>query len=158
MSKERFDRTVAILVKAYLDGTLEHNNCAACAVGNIVAANNMYEFADLEEIDPCVIGTIKWKGMPLRQTWHWMMALNKLRDTETIVPTCFDELLAFDQVKSTGYTLLEVDRIERAFESAIWHNDHDGFNGLMAVVSVLASIDNISLEHTEEARKMFVKC
>ena len=35
---ERFHETVGILVKAYLNDTLEHTNCHACAVGNMIAS------------------------------------------------------------------------------------------------------------------------
>lgn len=42
-NKERFDETVDILVKAYLNDTLQHGHCAACAVGNIIAKKNDYK-------------------------------------------------------------------------------------------------------------------
>ncbi len=35
-NKEQFEKTVQVLVKAYFEGTLEHMDCRACAVGNIV--------------------------------------------------------------------------------------------------------------------------
>lgn len=36
---ELYQKTVDILVKAYFDDTLQHGNCYACAVGNIIAGN-----------------------------------------------------------------------------------------------------------------------
>ncbi len=38
-NKSLYDKTVSILVDAYMNDTLQHGNCFACAVGNIVAAN-----------------------------------------------------------------------------------------------------------------------
>jgi len=35
-NKKLFDRTVSILSKAYLNDTLRHGDCYACAVGNLV--------------------------------------------------------------------------------------------------------------------------
>jgi hypothetical protein len=33
-----YHKTIGILVDAYFDDTLQHGNCSACAVGNLVAA------------------------------------------------------------------------------------------------------------------------
>lgn len=47
-NKELFDKTIGILVNAYLNDTLENANCHACAVGNLVATNCGYEMIQSE--------------------------------------------------------------------------------------------------------------
>jgi len=49
MKAASFENTVDILVKAYINDTLEHNNCYACAVGNIVAHNMGERFVKATE-------------------------------------------------------------------------------------------------------------
>ncbi len=135
MSKERFDKTVAILVKAYLNDTLEHGNPCACAVGNMISDGMNIPLA-------CKIGNRK-------VTWG----------DESISPDWFHHSLketAYLQVESTTYSRREINLIEHAFENAE-HGDSDGYLGLMAVLDVLAKIHGISLYETETARKLFVK-
>jgi hypothetical protein len=36
--KATFENSVDVLVKAYLNDTLEHGQCHACAVGNLICA------------------------------------------------------------------------------------------------------------------------
>lgn len=140
-----FNHTVNVLVNAYLNDTLEHGECHACAVGNLVFACNR----ELAEKD--------------RGAWFEVVVLtpSEFRDNE------YDKILALanDQVKSTGYSIDELKQIEAAFEGA---NDDfinedelyykpDTYHGLMAVVDVLAEIHGIDLEAKEEAKKLFVK-
>lgn len=128
-----FENTVDILVKAYLNDTLQHGNDCACAVGNLICAAN--------GLDP----KINW-----HPKWHKAFRCGGgLRYREE----------GKKEVRSTGYSVTEIIQIEKAFEGA----DDDGgddewmFNGLMAVVDVLASIHNIDLSQKEEAKKLFVK-
>lgn len=166
MSKERFDRTVAILVKAYLNNTLVHSNCYACAVGNMVAAGLGIKYT----IRGAFGRKLTWEGdyeFPASKGWAAVFCsdeeINDDGDSEIHQEIDEDALLqdaAIKQISATGYSWQELARIEYAFESAPGRNDNQDvwmFNGLMSVIDVLASIDNISLEHTEEARKMFVK-
>lgn len=156
--KEKFHHTVNILVQAYLNDELAHKTCSACAVGNIVAAsigtrpkrndslasiefdNNMFE-----------------DGSPACRGWYWAL----------------DGELTYDgehQIKATGYTVDELRKIEYAFENAPGDPGKDGqlyrgrctdptwmFNGLMAVVDVLAEIHKIDLKTATEAKGLFVK-
>jgi hypothetical protein len=106
MRTATFDNTVSILLKAYLNDELEHDNCAACAVGK------------------------------------WINLLARIRRTKT------------------GYSVHEIHQIEYAFENAPYQGDDTEewmFNGLMAVVDVLAEIHGIDLTAKEEAKKLFVR-
>jgi hypothetical protein len=62
-------------------------------------------------------------------------------------------------IDSTGYTVYELARIEEAFEDVDSNctNDEWMFNGLMAVIEVLAEIHGIDLKQKEEAKALFVK-
>lgn len=44
--KAKFDHSVAVLVKAYMDDTLRHMDCATCAVGNLIADVCGYEITN----------------------------------------------------------------------------------------------------------------
>src|SRR5258706_8814339 len=39
-----YNKTINILKEAYFNNTLQHNNCYACAVGNIIAGNMGLKF------------------------------------------------------------------------------------------------------------------
>jgi hypothetical protein len=132
---DKFQNTVAILVKAYLEGTLQKGNCAMCAVGNLVAAA-----LDLDMNmgnGPCWLTK---QGDYILPTWFSV-------DNET-------------QRKAIGYTRHQVSRIEDAFEG--WYEfekdeDESEFGGLMRVVEVLADIHQIDLSTKEAAKALFVK-
>jgi hypothetical protein len=133
MSKERFDKTVDVLVKAYLNDTLVHGNDCACAVGNMICAALGYKYGS-------------WMA-----NWHVAFVCQLGGQFK---------IDALKEVESTGYSVAEILEIERAFERAPGNHidvDNWNFNGLMAVVTVLAEIDGISLEQAETARKLFVK-
>jgi hypothetical protein len=127
-----FNHTIGVLVKAYLNDTLEHSECSSCAVGNIVRACA----PDLYEIDG--------------GAWY-----------DVVAGLCgnSDVRLIRMQVQATGYKVSELRRIEMAFESAkeLTHECTDTFNGLMAVVDVLAEIHGIDLTAREETKKLFTK-
>jgi len=136
MKTPTFNSTVDILVKAYLNDTLEHGDCKACAVGNMVrsAAYPLWE---------------KDSG-----AWYDIVVCGNVSDQF--------EQLAKDQVIATGYSKKELKSIEKAFENADGDYDNfgdviDTYHGLMAVVDVLAEIHNIDLSSKEEAKKLFVK-
>lgn len=146
--KATFENTVDILVKAYFNDTLEHSNCFACAVGNIVAHNNGYEYIDCNR----VFSQGKMKRFKAIPSWYNSINRTSMNETDT-------------QIGSTGYSLDQIISIERAFEQG-WktrydhsneEHDKDGYHGLMAVVDVLAEIHNIDLTVREEAKLLFVK-
>lgn len=158
-----FDHTVNVLVRAYLKETLQHQNCACCAVGNIISEACGYTVHSTGEedfwvdqkltvYDPRVWGKVF--GTTVKKTFF---GLRKIRET----------YFQFHKINSqtkiwadeTGYSIPELARIERAFERAPMGKTSDQFmfNGLMAVVDVLAEIHGIDLEKREETKKLFVK-
>lgn len=134
--KAIFEKTVDILVKAYLSGTLEHGNCCACAVGNIIADSCNYKY--IKSHSSC-------------QEWTWLMARPVWYKDGVGVIYC-------DQIESTGYTLDQLQRIEKAFEDVYKIRSMDPmFQGLMQVLDVLADIHKIDLTVKEQAKQLFVK-
>lgn len=149
-----FDKTVGILVNAYMKGTLQHTNCYACAVGNIVAA------ACGNEIISNGV-SMRWKNLESGSHWYNNLLLHRGRKTLYGGVEILDEGL--QQIEATGYTVEEIHRIERAFETELvfcmndGDGDTDGYKGLMAVVDVLADIHGVDLTVREEAKALFVK-
>lgn len=128
-NKKLFNETVDILVKAYMNDTLEHGSCSACAVGNIITARLGDEY----------FGTFEW--------FDYIRGQNCDKITE----------IGKEQVQSTGYSFDDVVRIEQAFESAgTEYTDENGYKGLMAVVTVLCEIHECE-EIKEETKALFVK-
>lgn len=146
-----FNHSVNVLVKAFFDGTLQHLNPCGCAVGNLVA-------------EACGIKlSIIMGGHVSGANREWFGNLTAYREYKHH-PTQLKHPEVSETVIRTGYTLEEVDRIERAFESVgnlsmrLKENEESwNFLGLMAVVDVLAKIHGIDLTATNEAKKKFVK-
>lgn len=135
-----FDHTVNVLVKAYLNGTLEHGNYCSCAVGNIIADSIG---AQLVLKDNRLISKYRWLH-PDYNGSEWFLKMNG----------------ASDMIAKSGYTDQEIWRIEKTFEGARrcgYEDDEDRFRGLMAVVDVLAEIHGVDLEVKESAKLLFVK-
>jgi hypothetical protein len=137
MNRPTFEHTVNILVQAYLNDTLEHGNCCACAVGNLVAAANNFKI--IPAPDPC--RDFMWYGAV--PSWYIPCGTTKIRYEE--------------QAISTGYSHDELVVIERSFESGFFLGPVDTFKNLMAVVDVLAEIHNVDLSVKESAKLLFVK-
>lgn len=143
--KATFENTVDILVKAYLNGTLTHGDCEACAVGNIVGGHREWKllfYTDPSNGKRSINSNCGLTGLELRKKRYEALKL----------------------VSASGYTVKQLSAIEYAFETAPrkckhqdGKNDEWMFNGLMAVVDVLAEIHNIDLTAKEEAKKLFVK-
>jgi len=151
---EKFHHTVNVLVKAYINNTLEHQNCYACAVGNIIADACGYSYKPAK----AKYQTIKWSHVPgvyysgVDQPNHWydFIRYQDIDDKDRIIR----------EINSTGYSVDELNSIEWAFENAPGEFDPDAdwmFNGLMAVVDLLADIHGIDLKAKEEAKALFVK-
>lgn len=140
-----FDHTVNVLVKAYLNDELEHGNCEACAVGNIVHA------AGFPRYDNC--------KMPYDSCGMWKSVFyTDDGKQEFWEPSSRLYSHGIDKINATGYTVDELARVEFAFETALGSNpDEWMFNGLMDVVDVLAEIHGIDLEVKESAKLLFVK-
>ncbi len=152
-----FNHTVNVLVKAYLNDTLAHGYCTACAVGNMVADAMGYEFGYNDYTDSLTwLNDGKTLPNPISAGWGKVFFTNcgsqhfLLREYEGE---------AKRQIDSTGYSPEELAKIERAFEYDTDDDTRDErmFNGLMAVVDVLAEIHNISLEEKQQAKGLFVK-
>lgn len=153
--KATFQNTVDILVKAYLNHTLFHGRCNACAVGNIIASS-----CDLR------VDYNNWTtedGAMVFPQWDSVFVCDF--PTKTKIQSIYKDAYegeAKDQIDSTGYTWRQLAKVEKAFE--LHSDDHTGlpedeamFNGLMAVVDVLAEIHNIDLTAKESAKLLFIK-
>lgn len=152
-----FNHTVGVLVKAYLNNDLVHGDCSACAVGNIVAEAIGYKYYHVRPMHVSDSGKIKIRG----EGWAAVFCTTD-KNSQSIVE-CEYVGDAKKQIDATGYTWQELARIELAFEqhnelyTGINCEDTAMFNGLIAVVDVLAEIHNIDLETTEKAKALFVK-
>ena len=157
--KASFENTVNILVKAYLNDTLEHLKCSACAVGNLVAAadNTTPRRYPDNKLDGMGLKFDCWNWANNRQV-AWYDVFMTTGGTQRITPELYSDE-AKRQIDVTGYAWEELARIEYAFETAPKGKDNDEwmFNGLMAVVDVLADIHQVDLSVKESAKLLFVK-
>lgn len=163
---ELFHKTVGILVNAYLNDTLQHNNCWACAVGNIVAGNmglkiEKHNFYMCEE----PYRDYQIYGIPYYNTLTAGILATRNFSTKEIKTINLTEA-QLEQAKATEYTIEELNRIEVVFENAdryyiddINNEFYDEwmYNGLMAVVDYLIEIHQGTQEESKEAKKLFVK-
>jgi hypothetical protein len=149
---EKFNHSVGVLVKALFDDTLVHGNCFACAVGNLVAAACNFTFKPSSTRSK----KIKWSHIPNDGYYEGGSDNNWY---EVVVDKLTPNNNALLQIQSTGYTIAELERIENAFEGANHGQDDTEymFNGLMAVVDVLADIHGVDLSVKESAKLQFVK-
>ena len=130
--KATFEKTMDILVKAYLNDTLEHGNCHACAVGNLIAAQNGLSYKrDYSDFQ-------RWDGY-IEPHWYQLVTPVKCDYGDIEIGT--------NQINQIGYSIQDTIRIENAFENSErgQNNDDWMFNGLMAVLDVLAEIHGIDL-------------
>jgi len=150
-----FNHTLNVLVKAYLNDTLQHGRCTACAVGNMICDSLNIETYKTED------GNIHWKN----NIFYWDEVVCTRMGNQRIH---MDNYLgqAKYQIDSTGYSVEEIAKIEFAFEARVKYDDFGQvigdkdiamFKGLMAVVDVLADIHGIDLKAKEEAKALFVK-
>lgn len=132
-----YNKTVDILYKAYFDDTLEHSNCAACAVGNIIAARNNYKVMK---------GYTCWRGQnDLLVSTSWDNVFFTGYGKQVMYRALYKDD-ARREIDSTGYELDELAKIEFAFESCEWlcSPDEYMFNGLVAVLDALAQIHEVT--------------
>jgi hypothetical protein len=133
-----FKHTMDLLVKAYLNDTLIHGNCAACAVGNMIADSMNYSFK-----------REKATGLPDGLSWReaypvWDDVFVTAWGSQDIDKSKYYDR-SKEQIDSTGYSMEELARIEYAFEKANKGKTVDDymFNGLLAVLEVLADIHGV---------------
>lgn len=154
-----FNETIDILVKAYLNDTLIHNRCSACAVGNIVAQKK-YNSSLIPEYQ-------LWSAESnFRDSIGWQSVFCSTMDENGEYDQDFFPMnykgLAKEQIDATGYTWQELAQIEAAFEGLEFDDEYytntDAyvFNGLMAVVDTLCKIHECE-EIKEETKSLFVK-
>lgn len=168
--KATFEKSIDILVKAYLNDTLKHGSCRACAVANLLAdrckslgidvSRWVSSFVTPELFDCRLPQLIASENELVAKTviGFRLMSIESLRimmpeETERAVQ---ETHLLFD---GADYTKAQYAAIENAFETAPQGESEDQwmFNGLMAVVEILADIDGVSLEAKQEAIALFVK-
>ena len=137
---ERFKKAYTALVNAYHNGTLAKGTCQACAVGNIVAdAMGAKIFkGDFGYFD-CDQDNGFWSDM----------------FCSGMTVAFISNFKAEKLLKLTGYSYVELAKVEKAFEfnCRIEEDDYnihseqeileDQFNGLSAVLDVLLELDDI---------------
>ncbi len=144
-----YNKTVDILVQAYMKDTLVHRDCHACAVGNLIAANMGYSIIRDNE------NNCSWDN----SAQFWDEVFVTIYGLQSLYPHKYTGL-AKQQIDSTGYTYLELAKIEKSFESVDRDEDIDiwMFDGLMAVVDALDQIhENTDTVVTEKSKGKFNK-
>jgi hypothetical protein len=160
---ELYKKTVDILYQAYFNDTLQHGNCYACAVGNIVAANCGYSFKT--SLDAMQFQNLYWAhesesiydcSIQASNQEMWYDAIGG----GSVIRSGFNAT-AIKQIDATGYTPKELCKVEVAFERAARGNNNEQhmFNGLEAVLEALKLIhaitddDNINNDRFREHYK-----
>lgn len=148
-NSELYHKTVNVLVDAYFNDTLEHNNCYACAVGNIVAASCDVGFR------LSTLGSKIWDDYFPKWDDVFMTAYG---EQQIFLHRYYGE--ARRQIDSTGYKLGDLSKIEFAFETADRGKSAEDymFNGLMSVIEALDEIhENNDTKVTETSKSKFQK-
>lgn len=140
-----FEKTVSVLISAFVNETLAHETFCGCAVGNILAEANGCKVKNNQ------YGFFNWyKGKKIVNTlWRFVFS------TVDSVQITFEKHYngeAKKEIDASGYTWRELAKIEFAFETAEGKTaDERMFNGLVAVFSVLAEIHSVDLSVKEQA-------
>ena len=152
--KATFENSVDVLVKAYMNDTLVHGNCYACAVGNLVAASCGFKYINKNNS----LVNVQWEGVryPGRGSDGWGSVFTTSGMKQRLNPEYYTGSPK-KQIDSTGYSLCELMKIEFAFETARSRStiDDSMFNGLLAVVDVLAEIHGVDLSVKQAAIGQF---
>lgn len=132
-----WNKTVDILVKAYLGDTLRHSLCQACAVGNIIAANN-----EMQKCGKWPCGDYAWSAV-----------------TSGMISEDGGYERGLMHIKNTGYSVQNIVDIEYAFEHTTFSLSKDQFmfNGLMSVIDTLMQIHEANDTEADEAKGLFRK-
>ena len=110
MKRPTFENTVNVLVQAYFNDTLKHDDCTSCAVGNIITAGG-YKFSDDE-----------WNV----DATHWLIFIDSnIRKNHWSARPCNNKL-AHAQISASGYSPEELSLIESAFEDSDRPDTIDG--------------------------------
>ena len=136
-NEELYLKTTDVLLDAFNKKDLEHANCTYCAVGNI-----------------CIEAS-KNTGIE-RDKWSWLFVSLPL-NSQVLYPYGESNVVEIAEakilIKETGYTVNELARIEKAFESAHARDDKENtqIHGLKAVLDVLTEIHQVDEQvHSEK--------
>lgn len=147
-NRELFEKTVGILTRAYINGTLQSTNCCACAVGNMIADAQGFTFVDE---DFAGRGFLGWKEVNTNATADWLRVLSYDNSG------CEDIDVGTGWLRSTGYDEDQLRAIERAFEDNTEMFQEDTYDGLVAVYNLLLEIHEANAESELQASEVFVK-
>ena len=153
MTKEVYDNAVNVLLDAYNNETLEHENCYACAVGNLVADANNYKLIETDDI----VIKFKWDN-DTSPDWA-NSAMDRVGKKGRL-----DWYLGESkrQIDSTGMSIEELVKIECAFEGVFVYMDfnrdnlskRNQFNGLCEVLKVMETMVEEEVSHKENMDKL----
>lgn len=163
-NQKKFEHSVNVLLKAFLNDTLIHGNCYACAVGNLIAdglcTNVVKKHNGLKGLvwdnGESYPGGDNWEFN--LNGWGAVFSTNRNggKKKQEINTKYLKSSRAQKQIYVTGYTWQELARIEKAFESADMRRKDKMFHGLILVVDVLAEIHEIDLTTVKETKELFV--
>lgn len=141
--QDLYRKTVDILYQAYFKNTLQHENCAACAVGNIIAANSGKNYK-------MAITNLYWEG----GDYLWNRLFNTTFGIQNVNTMWLFHPETMAQINSTGYPWQELAKIEYAFETADKGQSAEDymFNGLVAVLKVLQELHEVEDDAVEITR------
>lgn len=148
--EELYHKTVDALLDAYNAGELAHSNCECCAVGNICK-----EASKLTNINNAM-----WGNLFYTNSYGTQIMPEFLTDDSEQLKKWRED--AKKLIEATGYSMIELMRIEYAFETSIQKTPEgqthwlykerlkEGqFIGLCAVLDVLKDIHEVELDSHE---------
>lgn len=132
--EELLNRTLDTLTSAYENKTLQAENCAACAVGNMLA--DCYGV----QIIGGPKGSLGWSQGANPGRWWTEMAVFR-----GLIPRNWGDVHERKHIEIvTGYTMDELCQIEEAFESGAKTSSSDKqYAGLQAVYEALLDIHSV---------------
>ena len=145
---QRFEKAYNALVKAFFEGTLAKGDCAACAVGNIVAdAMSANVTLDLDKGEArCEENNGFWKPLFATDAGRQYKRWYPTRDAdfrsallEDLTGYSEDEMAQIEYAFETN-TRIHIERYQYKQESDILE---DQYRGLCAVVDVMLALDGI---------------
>ena len=160
---ELFVKSVDILVDAYNRGKLRNMSTCHCAVGNLISYREGNYVSDEKRIDwHQIISSMRAKlkynpygGNPKGFPKEIPMNITSVQEVVTTISCDGDDDRAIiknglAEMRKTEYSLLEIEKIERAFENADQYGNynHDGQrgevkDGLIRAIGVLGEIHKI---------------
>ena len=138
-AKEKFDRSIKVLVKAYMSGTLNAMSCVSCAVGNLLGHGSWY-------------GTAVFDNLPIAK-------IHKINIFNGINPSGYSEAELARIEEAFLSTVIESAGSRVEYDMLVLYNkaDEANFDGLMAVVDLLQKIHGCTDEETKAAKLQFEK-